>query len=281
MAGWQRGWPLPASVPIGLQLYSVGAELKQDVPGTLRRVREIGYTMVETAGIAGLTGKEFRAQLDRAGLVCHSAHMQLKSSKSELSESEVGPLFDEAHAIGAHYVVCSGIFAANAVSGAETLDDFKVLADRVNALALKAKKAGLQYAYHNHNFEFRKVEGGRVGYDVLLERTEKGLVDMELDCGWVVVAGYDPADYFRRYPGRYKMLHIKDFVSGTGPTIARSSAERPKGTELGRGHIDYRPILRAAKEAGIHDYYVEQEPPFLEMKALDAVKVDYEYLRAL
>jgi sugar phosphate isomerase/epimerase len=155
------------------------------------------------------------------------------------------------------------------------------MADRLNDLGRKAKVAGLQYAYHNHNFEFRKLDGDRIGYDVLLKYTDPALVAFEPDCGWMAAAEYNPIEYFRQYPGRYRMLHIKDFVATKGPSTSLAKDERPQGTELGRGHIDYKPILLAAAKAGIHDYYVEQEPPFLDMSALAAVKVDYQYLRTL
>ena len=263
---------LPARLPIGLQLYSVGEDLQKDVAGTLRQVRAMGYERVETAGFGGLTAREFRTQLDRTQLVCPSTHLQMGKRALEL-------LFEDAHMVGAHYVVSSGMFSSK--SGEQTVDDYRVMADGLNEMGRKAKDAGLQYAYHNHNFELRKLDGDRIGYDVLLKQTDPGLVDFELDCGWMVAAGYSPVEYFRQYPGRYRMLHVKDFVATKSASTSLAKDERPQGTELGRGHIDYKPILMAAARAGIHDYYVEQEPPFLEMPALAAVKVDYQYLRAL
>ncbi len=269
--GARAAWAIPSAVPIGLQLYSVSQDLLKDVPGTLRRVRAIGYARVETAGFAGLTAKAFREQLDRAGLVCLSMHMPVGS--------QTGPLFDDAHTIGAKYVVSSG--SSQARSGTESADDYRAMADGLNELGQKAKNSGLQYAYHNHNFEFRKLAGGEVGYDVLLKQTDAKLVAFELDCGWMVAAGGSPVSYFSQYPGRYRMLHVKDFVATAQPSTSLAKDQRPQGTELGRGHIDYKPILAAAEQAGIHDFYVEQEPPFPDMPALDAVTVDYKYLRAL
>jgi sugar phosphate isomerase/epimerase len=263
---------LPARLPIGLQLYSVGDDLQRDVPGTLRQVRVIGYEQVETAGFAGLTATAFRAQLDQARLVCLSTHLPV-------GDHELGPLFEDAHIVGARYVVSSALFSSK--SGSQTLDDYLAMADRLNDLGRRAQEAGLRYAYHNHNFEFRKLDGDKIGYDVLLKHTNPGLVDFELDCGWMVAAGYSPIEYFRQYPGRYRMLHVKDFIASESPSTSLAKDGRPQGTELGRGHIDYKPILLAAAEAGIHDYYVEQEPPVLDMSALAAVKVDYQYLRAL
>lgn len=263
---------LPAQTPIGLQLYSVGAQLESNVPETLHQVHKIGYQRVETAGFAGLTAKAFRMQLDAAGLTCPSTHLQLGTG-------ELPALFEDAHAVGARYVVTSGGFPPG--RNGQTLDEYRALAAHLNDLGRKAKDAGLQYAYHNHNFEFRKLDGQRIGYDELLQQTDPALVVFELDCGWMIAAGYNPVTYFHRYPGRYRMLHIKDFEPTQGPSTSLAPTERPQGTELGRGHIDYKPILIAAQKAGIHDVYVEQEPPFLEMSAIAAVTVDYQYLRAL
>jgi sugar phosphate isomerase/epimerase len=255
--------------PIGIQLYTVGKELNQDVGGTLRQIRAIGYTEVETAGFADLTAKQFHAELDKAGLHCHSAHLQMNTP-------DLGPVFDDAHNLGVHFVVSSALFAPG--DQIPTLDGYKKLAARLNDIGQSAQKAGLQYAYHNHNFEFRALADGRIGYDVLLDESDPALVDFELDCGWMVAAGYNPIDYFKKYPRRYAMLHIKDFVAGKVSTSLAADL-RPQGTELGRGHIDYKPILAAAANTAVKYYYVEQEPPFLDMTALEAAKVDYEYLR--
>jgi sugar phosphate isomerase/epimerase len=272
--GTTTGWALANQSPLGLQLYSVNQNLLEDVSRTLHRVKSIGYTRVETAGFAGLTAQEFRACLDAEGLECHSMHLPV-------GDHEVEPLFQDAHALGAKFVVTSALFAQKSSDERTTADDYKAMADRLNRLGYKAQLAGLRCAYHNHNFEFRNLENGRTGYDVLLERTDAALVDFELDCGWAVAAGSNPIDYFARYPRRFKMLHIKDFMTTTRPSFSLAESERPQGTELGRGHIDYRPILKAAIQAGIKDYYVEQEPPFPDMKPLEAIRVDYEYLRTL
>ena len=187
LLGSQAAWALPVQVPIGLQLYSVGEDLQKDVPGTLRQLKIIGYKQVETAGLAGLTAKAFRAQLDIAGLVCPSSHLQINGK-------EMGPLFDDAHALGAKYVVSSALLPPK--TGNPTLEDYRAMADKLNDLGRQASQAGLQYAYHNHNFEFRKLDGDKIGYDVLLKQTDPKLVAFELDCGWMVAAGYSPVDYF-------------------------------------------------------------------------------------
>jgi sugar phosphate isomerase/epimerase len=266
-------WAALPGAPIGIQLYTVGQELKKGVGGTLKRIHDIGYTEVETAGFAGLTAMQFRYELNKAGLNCHSAHLQWSSP-------DLSPVFDDAHALGAHFVVSSGLFPPGA--GAQpTVDTYKKMAAHINDIAQRAQQASLQYAYHNHNFEFRDLGDGKLGYDVLLSETDPSLVDFELDCGWMVAAGYSPVDYFMKYPRRYRMLHIKDFVKGSKVSTSLAKDLRPQGTELGRGYIDYTPILDAASKTVVKYYYVEQEPPFLDMTALQAAKVDYEYLHRL
>jgi sugar phosphate isomerase/epimerase len=268
----QPALALPASRPIGIQLYTVADTLQKDVGGTLKQICGIGYAEVETAGFAGLTAKQFRSAIDDAGLACHSAHLQMNTP-------DLAPVFDDAQNLGAHYVVCSAIFPSTA-SSPPSADDYKQLAARLNNIGNQAKQANLQYAYHNHNFEFRAFDDGKIGYDVLLTETDAAFVDFELDCGWMVAAGFDPIQYFQKFPRRYKMLHIKDFVSASKISTSLS-VDRPQGTELGRGHIDYRPILAAAAQTDVEHIFVEQEPPFPDMSSLDAAKVDYDYLRAL
>jgi sugar phosphate isomerase/epimerase len=261
---------MPRNLPLGIQLYTVADALQRDVPGTLRHLRPIGYRDVETAGFLGLTAMQFREEIDAAGPQCHSAHLVF-------NKNDPDPIFEDAHALGAHYVVSSAMLPQRAPSASgATTEDYKQMAERLNNLGKKAKQAGLQYAYHNHNVEFTEFEDGGIGYDVLLTSTDPDLVAFELDCGWMVSAGFNPVQYFRKYPHRFRMLHIKDFVKGSKISTSLTK-ERPQGTELGRGQIDYKPILMAALQAGIHDYYVEQEPPFLDMTSLEAAKVDYDY----
>jgi sugar phosphate isomerase/epimerase len=162
-----------------------------------------------------------------------------------------------------------------------TLDDFKKIAARCNEMGEQAKKAGLQFGYHNHNFEFKPLTGGGIGYDVILRETDPSLVKFELDCGWMVAAGHDPVVYLTKYPKRYHLLHIKDFQPTASPSVGLDDSVRPKPAELGRGHIDYKPIFAAAKNTEVELYYVEQEPPFTTTPAMEAIKIDYDYLHAM
>jgi len=280
----------PKESALGIQLYTVAAAIAADTPGTLKALRDIGYRIVETAGTANLPAKDFRKNLEDAGLTCPSAHLHF-------SAADPSPLFEDAHTLGAHYVV-SSVLMANAPSpsansakadvqafiealATQTLDDFKRTADLANSIGAKAKQAGLQYAYHNHNFEFKGQGDGHTGYDLLLSQTDPALVKFELDCGWMVAAGFNPVDYFHKYPDRYRMIHVKDFLPGSKPTTTLLGPDSPKGTELGRGHIDYKPIFEAASLAGVEYFFSEQEPPITGMTPIEAAKVNYDYMRFL
>jgi sugar phosphate isomerase/epimerase len=162
-----------------------------------------------------------------------------------------------------------------------TEDDFKRMAADLNALAVQAKSAGLKLAYHNHNMEFHKWADGRMTYDILMAETDPALVKIELDCGWADLGGEPPIDVFKKYKGRVKMLHIKDFVAVGHPLTELNLKEMPESTELGKGHMDYRSILAAAPAAGVEQIFVEQEPPFVRFTAIEAAKADYDYLQSI
>jgi sugar phosphate isomerase/epimerase len=260
----------------GIQLYTINEALRADPAGALKRLRQIGFTEVESAGFGSLSARQFRVLLDEAGLSCPSAHLQF-------DVNDVGRAFDDAHALGATYAVSSIMRSLvlgpgapkDALSTGMSLDEAKRTAELANRIGDSAHRAGLQFTYHNHNFEFVSQGGGALGYDVLLRETDPKLVKFQIDCGWMVFAGREPVGYFRQYPQRFPMIHVKDFLSpGAGDTQMR-------GAELGHGTVDYKPIFAAGVKAGLQHYFVEQEGPFERMSPLEAAKVDYDYLRAI
>ena len=259
----------PLGRPIGLQLYTVGQQLKEDSDETLKKVAAIGYRVVETAGLFGKKPAEVKKSLDDAGLKCLSLHIW--------SPGGIQETIPYASELGAKYVISSATLPRR---DTVTLDDYKAMAEHCNQLGREAQSAGLQFGYHNHNFEFKPLAGG-IGYDELLKSTDPGLVKFELDCGWMAAAGHDPAEYLTKYPDRYRLLHIKDFKPRPKPSYSLAKDERPAPAELGRGHIDYKPIFAAAAKSEVEQYFVEQEPPFAEMPALEAIKVDYDYLHKM
>jgi sugar phosphate isomerase/epimerase len=269
---------------LGIQLYTVAADLQKDVPGTLRALSKIGYRFAESAGFAKLSAPQFRKALDDAGLSCPSCHLPFSSADPR-------PLFEDAHTVGARYATASVLMPPAAAGGTPadmlaalptlTLDDFRRIAALANEIGAKARDAGLQFVYHNHNFEFRDHGGGKTGFQVLLAETDANLVTLELDCGWTTAAGQNVLDLFRQHTGRFRMLHIKDFMLKGKPTHALFGPDRPAGTELGRGQIDYKAIFAAAPAAGIEYYFSEQEPPIVNMTPLEAAKVNFDYMRSL
>lgn len=278
-------WANAMGLPPGIQLYTVRQDLPKDTPGTLKQLHEIGFREVETAGFGKYSVKEFRQLLDDAGLKAPSAHVQLNGP-------DLGPVFDDIHTLGAHFATSSSLATGNRQGpppGTPAsqrphmqplgLDGFTKLAAQMNEIGAKAKSAGLQYAYHNHNYEFEKMPDGSYGYDVLVNNTDHELVKFEVDCGWMCAAGANPVTYFQKYPGRFKMIHVKEFQPMEHPSISLSGAERPLGTDLGGGFIDYKPIFAAGKKAGIEHAFSEQEEPF-PVSQIASAKVAYDFLHA-
>jgi len=266
----------PGGGRAGIQLYTVKDAMRADPAGTLKRLRHIGFQEVESAGFGSSSAKQFRVLLDDAGVTCPSAHLQFDMDN-------LGRAFEDAHALGAQYAVSSILHSLVAGPGATqdvfktgmSLDEAKRTAALANRIGDSARRAGLQYAYHNHNFEFADQGAGAIGYDVLLKETDAQLVKFQVDCGWMVFAGRDPVEYFRKYPQRFAMIHVKDF-------LPRANGETDmRGAELGHGTVDYKPIFAAAGKAGLRHYFVEQEGPFARMSPLEAAQVDYDYLHAI
>ena len=267
--------------PVGIQLYMVNADLTKDPAGTLKKIAQIGYTEVETAGFGKLSATQFRDLLRDAGLRAPSAHLGFGMDDTD-------KLLDDAKTLGAEYAVSSILPAKNEGvpdffknMNSMSADDFRRIAAHANEIGQKTKTAGMQYAYHNHNFEFRDVGDGKTGYDILLQETDPSVVKFETDCGWMKVGGKDPVEYLKRYGNRIAMLHAKDFKDITKPVTALFSADRPIPTELGLESIDYKPIIEAGLKAGVKHIFVEQEPPFKEVPALEAAAIDYRYLKSL
>lgn len=284
----------PLNLPIGLQLYTVGPQMDADPAGTLKAVAAAGYKQTELSPLSKTPPREMKKMLDDNGLANPSGHYMLPDLLSKLDKQiELAKMF------GQQYMIVTvpwvedperiksdpqkgemGFFLA--LIDSLTLDDWKWNADQFNLVGERVKKAGLQLGYHNHNFEWKSY-GVVTGYDEFLRMTDPELVKLELDCGWAAVAGQDPAAYLREYPNRYRLLHIKEFRKGFTPTtkLMAMGPGAPVPTELGRGAIDYNRIFAMARRGDIRGIFVEQEPPFTEMPALEAIKVDYNYLAGL
>ncbi len=260
----------PLGLPIGLQIYTVAEACARDLPGALRRVAEIGYKEVELGSFSyyGLKPAALRRLLSDNGLACTSAPFGTQALRVDWEKH-----IQEARELGAYYMLCASLDPKDRSS----LDALRRAADLFNHAGEQCRKSGVGFAYHCHNFDFREVEG-KVAYDVLLRHTDPKYVDMEMDCFWVTMAGKAPVAYFKQYPGRFALLHIKDLKPGFPPTTGDVEGGNPF-TEVGRGIINWKRIFAAAREGGLRHYSVEQDR--CDRDPFESIRISYEYLHRL
>jgi sugar phosphate isomerase/epimerase len=255
---------------VGVQLYTVRDLMKEDFDGTIAKVAQIGYKEVEFAGYFGRTGQQVRAAVDKNGLKAPSTHVQY----DELDD-KFPSVIETSKTIGMEYIVCPWIPEELRKSP----DIWKQASDKFNKCGEQAKKAGIQFAYHNHWFEFLPVDG-KLPYDELLAMCDANLVKMELDLCWITTAGGDPIKYFDKYPGRFPLVHVKDLkklpvITAGGPQNFGDTVDL---TEVGSGIIDWKKIFAQSEKAGIKHYIVEHDHP---KQPLASIKTSYEYLANL
>jgi sugar phosphate isomerase/epimerase len=261
--------------PVGLQLYTVRELMKQDFDGTLAKVAQIGYREVEFAGYFTKSPQEASAALKKNGLTSPSEHVPYDTVEKKWPET-----LEAAHIVGQKYIVCPWIDVAQR----KQPDGWKRAVDLFNQAGEASQKAGIQFAYHNHAFEFEPYDslGGKMPYDFLLAETDPKLVKMEMDLCWITVGGQDPLTYFDRYPGRFPMVHVKDWAK-TGPlgnTHVEEIGHPAKEGHManaGAGSIDFKRIFAQSAKGGIKHYFVEND----EAKSLDDPRASYEYLAKL
>jgi sugar phosphate isomerase/epimerase len=257
--GWAETAAVQPSLPApGLQLYTIGGKLDEDLDGTLRRVAEIGYKNLESAfsrkgGYYGLAAKDFAAKVTDLGMRWISHHaagapfrprpgnegrtpaVVMKNLKEHHQE-----IVDEIAGAGLPYLVCPGIPIGNK----EEVDDaVKVLTKTGEA----CRKAGITFAFHNHTKEFEKVDGDKTAMDIFLSEIPEDILKIELDLAWAVKAGADPLTLFKNSRGRFPLWHVKDLDKDQKPT------------EVGTGSVDFKTIFESAKTAGLQYYFVEQD----------------------
>lgn len=224
---------------IGLQLYTVRSLMAEDVERTLESVAGIGYREVEFAGYFDRAPAELRTTLDNLGLAAPATHMGLGLFRDRLPE-----MLDVAATLGHRYLVLPSL----PTEERESLDDYRRLADEMNGFGEACRAAGVRFAYHNHAFEFERVEG-ETPYDLLLDRTDPELVALEIDLFWTIHAGSDPLAYFEANPGRFHLCHVKDRTA-TGEMV-----------DVGAGEIDFPHIFDQSEQAGLVHYFVEHDSP--------------------
>src|SRR5262245_6549816 len=261
---------------VGMQLYTVRADMGKDFDGTLAKVAAIGYKEVEFAGYYGRSAYELRDVLKRHGLTAPAAHIDYPTVSDPAKWAKA---LDDARVIGHRFLVNPWIDEP-----VRNQPDFwKRAADTYNTAAAAAQKHGIQFCYHNHNFEFypRADAGGKTPMDVLLESCDPKLVKIELDLCWIAATGKDPLEYFQRYPGRFPLVHVKGLkkvpAASADPTpIAEVLREL---TDVGTDDVvDWKRIFAKSKLAGIEHYFVEHDVP---KDAFASLKASYDYLTKL
>ncbi len=248
--------PSPLS-PLGVQLYTVRREAQRDLDGTLARLARIGYREVEFWNYYGRTPRQIAALLRQHALTSPSVHVGLETLEGDAAAATL----DAAREIGHHYLVVASTPAA----WRRTLADWRRLAERFNRAGERCRASGLEFGYHNHDFEFTPLEGA-VPFDLLCDATDPSLVRLQVDLYWMLAGGRDPVPFLRRWRGRVPSVHVKD----------RTADGRM--VDVGAGAIDWRTVLGEARRAGVRHFFVEHDEP---ADAFASVGASYAYLSRL
>tara|TARA_R110000868_G_scaffold257575_2_gene514759 strand:+ start:9567 stop:10406 length:840 start_codon:yes stop_codon:yes gene_type:complete len=241
----------------GLALYTVRDDMGTDVKATLMAVAEAGYKNIEAASYKdgkfyNMSPNDFSSLLKEVGLIPISTH------QGGVTLENADKMIADVKAAGFKYFVIP-------VPPMGLRDDHKQLASVLSTIGEKCQKAGLKLLYHNHDFEFKKGDDGVVTFDYLLENTDPKYVNFQMDLYWVTKADQDPVAYFNKYPGRFKMWHVKDMD------------DQGRFAPVGNGKIDFSKILAQKKKSGMKYYMVEQDKTF-DMKPLEAIKISHKGL---
>lgn len=233
---------------LAVQLWSFRNDFKKDVPGTLKRVRELGFTNVELAGTYGMTAQKFRTELDKAGLKAVSMHIDLKTAQNKIDD-----VIRDAKILGVEYVGVPWI--KSPFTKADCLQAIEIF----NRAGEKLAANGLRFFYHLHGYEFVPNEGGTgTLFDLMMEKTNPKFVNMQLDTYHVAFPGQDPVKLMQKYPGRFSSLHLKDirkdFVGDHSGDYREKDA-----TPMGQGKINWPELLKASEKEGIKWYILEDE----------------------
>ncbi len=242
---------------IGIQLWTMRDVIHSDLKGTLASLGKIGFNSIEAYGFDGSfyghSAKDFRKMCDEPGMQISSAHCSI-TAENALEYA------DKAAEAGLEYLVLPSFNGRPE----KTLDDFKKVADEMNRIGEITLKSGIQFGYHNHNFEFQPMED-TLPYDTLLAETVPNLVAFEMDIFWLVKAGQDPFNYFEKHPGRFQLWHVKD-MGNDGETCI-----------VGNGHIKFKELLEQSKKAGLKEFIYEQED-YSEGSSLFCAAQSYNYI---
>jgi sugar phosphate isomerase/epimerase len=251
--------------PIGAQLYTVRQDAERDLPGVLKAIRKIGYTEVETYwDIYGHPAGELRSMIADCGLRVPSGHFNYDGLESKI---------DYAKTLGVSYMICPML----PQSLWFTPDGYKRAADQFNMWGEKIRQAGMQFGFHNHNYEFRRF-GETNGFETLMKSCEANLVCIEMDCYWMAQAGQNSLQMFEKYGSRIRLLHLKDRKAGFPESQVKNDAAE-HFTEVGAGTIHWQEILNAAAKHGVRHMFVERDSG--DLPAMESLRISYENLQKI
>ncbi|WKK80079.2 sugar phosphate isomerase/epimerase family protein [Marivirga arenosa] len=257
----------------GLQIYTLRKSLEEDFKGTIERAAKIGYKNLELFNYSngkyfGNSIKEVKSIFNNLGVKAKSSHVltgwSMPDNVGTMTNDWERTVADAAE-LGQSYIVCAYLFD----SERKSIDDYKNLSDLLNSCGETAKEYGLQMAYHNHDFEFMKLDG-EIPYDLLLSECDLNLVKFELDLYWTARAGVDPIQYFKDNEGRFPLWHVKDMAAGEDQFFSA----------VGEGVIDWKNIFNHASTAGLKQFFVEQDDT-KSGKPFEEITKSYEYLKGI
>ena len=257
---------------IGIQLYTLRNQIKEDVKATIKAVADAGYKQVEPYGFPN--ADEMIAAARDNGLAVNSSHFDWDSviNPDQKGVRPFGEVLDKANDAGIKHLVIPYLADKNR----KTIDDYKLVCERCNKGAEQAKKAGIQLSYHNHAFEFQPMEGGATGYETMIKEFSPDM-HFEVDVFWIQVGGKDPVEMVRQLKGRVSQLHLKD-LNESVKTPNYGGIPHEAFEELGDGVIDMEPIIKVAAEAGVKHCHVEQDHSPHPIKS---IQQSMKYLKAL
>jgi sugar phosphate isomerase/epimerase len=255
----------PKSFGIGLQLYTIRDAMENDVPGSLKKVSDIGYRYLELAGynngkFYGLEPLEFKKMAEDLGMEIISSHAGIPK---DASEDQIKKIAEDHSKVGAKYCIQPYVGEKD-----RTIPTYEKMVTDWNMAGKIMKSSGIRFGYHNHNFEFDRIDGKIPYFDIFLPNLDKDLVIMELDLFWATKAGQSPIDLFRKYPGRFELFHLKDMYTEEAPFYKMGSKDF---APVGEGLIKFRDILASKKTAGMKYMFVEQDMT-KDNKPFDAIK---------
>lgn len=250
------------SKKIGLQLYSLRNEIKEDLEGSLKKLSEIGYRNLEAAGYSdgkfyGLDPIDFKTLVNDLGMKVISSHVTFNMDGA-------GKALQAHMDLGVGYMVWPWLDNEQRAS----VESYTEVAEKFNIIGKMCKDNGMKFGYHNHDFEFNPI-GDIIPYELLLDSTDPDLVCMQIDLYWVTYAGKDPLEYFEKYPGRFELWHVKDMTAG----------EEKEMTEVGTGIINYQELFNHASVAGMKEFFIEQD--VIKGDGFESVKSSFDFLNSM